>query len=60
MLAPKLLKLIEEHQTTIVFVNSRGATERLTQTINELADREVALAHHGSMSTDDASWSKKL
>ena len=52
MLAPKLLKLIEEHQTTIVFVNSRGATERLTQTINELADREVALAHHGSMSTE--------
>lgn len=49
-LAPKLLQLIREHQTTIVFVNSRGATERLTQTINELAGEDISLAHHGSMS----------
>ena len=51
-LAPKLLSVIREHTTTIVFVNSRGATERLTQTLNELAEEDLALAHHGSMSPE--------
>jgi len=35
---PRLLELIRAHRTTIVFVNSRGLCERLTQHLNELAD----------------------
>ncbi|HEX2869601.1 MAG TPA: DEAD/DEAH box helicase [Polyangiaceae bacterium] len=47
-----LLKLIEEHRSTLVFVNSRRLAERLAQSLNELAGREVALAHHGSLAKD--------
>lgn len=51
---PQLLKLIDEHQSTIIFVNSRGLCERLCQQINELAAtdgdvKEIAKAHHGSL-----------
>lgn len=50
---PKLLELIKAHQSTIVFVNSRGLCERLCQQINELAAfedlGELARAHHGSL-----------
>ncbi len=46
---PRLLGLIEEHRTTIVFVNSRGLCERLAQRLNELAGEELVRAHHGSL-----------
>ncbi|MFT5431686.1 MAG: ATP-dependent Lhr-like helicase, partial [Myxococcota bacterium] len=36
--------------TTIVFVNNRSATERLTHLLNERAGADIALAHHGSLS----------
>ena len=49
-LYPELLAAIGAHRSTIVFVNSRGLCERLTQRLNELAGEEVALAHHGSVS----------
>lgn len=47
---PRLLELIRAHRTTIVFANSRKLTERLCNQINELADEEIAKAHHGSIS----------
>lgn len=47
---PKLLELIEAHQSTILFVNSRGLCERLALRLNELAGREIARSHHGSVS----------
>lgn len=47
---PELLEAIQEHRSTIVFVNSRGLCERLVQRLNELADEELVLAHHGSVS----------
>ena len=47
---PELVRAIREHRSTIVFVNSRGLCERLTQRLNELAGEELALAHHGSVS----------
>ena len=47
-----LLALIREHTSTIVFANSRRLAERLCGRLNELADEEVARAHHGSVSRE--------
>ena len=41
---PELLRLVEEHRSTIVFVNNRRLAERLALRLNELAEREVARA----------------
>ena len=49
---PKLLELIQSHRSVIFFVNSRGLCERLALKINELAEEELVLAHHGSVSHD--------
>jgi ATP-dependent Lhr-like helicase len=49
---PHLLELIQEHRSTIVFANSRRLAERICSEINLLAGREVARAHHGSVSRD--------
>ena len=50
-----LLALIREHSSTIVFANSRRLAERLCARLNELADQEVARAHHGSVSREQRS-----
>ena len=47
---PRLLELIAGNRATIVFVNSRGLCERITQRLNELAGDEVVRSHHGSVS----------
>jgi ATP-dependent Lhr-like helicase len=49
---PELLRLIDEHTTTLVFVNYRRLSERLALRLNELAGREVARAHHGSLARE--------
>jgi ATP-dependent Lhr-like helicase len=49
---PGLLELIERHRSTIVFANSRRLAERICAEINLLAGKEVARAHHGSVSRD--------
>ncbi|HEX5469733.1 MAG TPA: DEAD/DEAH box helicase [Gaiellaceae bacterium] len=58
---PELLRLIEEHRSTIVFVNNRRLAERLALRLNELATHlrpdghappEIARAHHGSLSRE--------
>jgi ATP-dependent Lhr-like helicase len=46
---PRLVELIRAHRSTMVFVNSRRLAERLAQAINELAEEEIAQAHHGSI-----------
>ena len=46
---PQILELINQHRTTLVFVNSRGLCERLAQKLNELAGEEMVRAHHGSL-----------
>jgi ATP-dependent Lhr-like helicase len=38
---PKLLELVREHNSTIIFVNARRAAERLAKRLNELASGEV-------------------
>jgi ATP-dependent Lhr-like helicase len=62
---PELLRLIREHNSTIVFVNSRRSAERLALRLNELAaaeeadggreppPREIARAHHGSLAREE-------
>lgn len=49
---PRLVELIEQHRSTMLFVNNRSLAERLSQAINALAGRELSLAHHGSISKD--------
>ncbi len=46
----RLLQLIRAHRSTIVFANSRRLAERLCARLNELAEDDVARAHHGSVS----------
>ncbi|MBV9309197.1 MAG: DEAD/DEAH box helicase, partial [Solirubrobacterales bacterium] len=50
---PKLLELIESHRSTIVFVNNRRGAERLALRLNDLAEREIARAHHGSLAREE-------
>ena len=49
---PEVLKLVEEHRSTIVFVNNRRLAERLALRLNELAEKEIARAHHGSLARE--------
>ncbi|HVR04766.1 MAG TPA: DEAD/DEAH box helicase, partial [Solirubrobacteraceae bacterium] len=50
---PELLALVREHRSTIVFVNNRRSAERVALRLNELADAEIARAHHGSLSREE-------
>ncbi len=46
---PRLVALIRDARTTIVFVNARGLCERLAQRLNEVAGEPLVRAHHGSL-----------
>ncbi|MDQ3645905.1 MAG: DEAD/DEAH box helicase [Actinomycetota bacterium] len=48
----RLLQLIREHRSTIVFANSRRLAERLSARLNRLAEEEITRAHHGSVSRE--------
>ena len=50
---PRLVALINDHRSTMIFVNSRRLAERLAASINETANQDLARAHHGSMSRDN-------
>ena len=49
---PRVLELIREHRSTLIFVNSRRLAERLAQRLNELAGEELVRAHHGSIARE--------
>jgi ATP-dependent Lhr-like helicase len=49
---PRILELIREHRSTIVFTNSRRLSERLAQRLNELAGEDLVRAHHGSVARE--------
>ena len=49
---PVLLDLIRGHRSTIVFVNNRRSAERLASSLNDLAEEEIARAHHGSLARE--------
>ena len=56
----RVVDLIEQHRSTIVFANSRRLAERLTARLNEIATERagedslvvIARAHHGSVSKE--------
>ncbi len=59
---PEILRLVQEHRSTIVFVNARRGAERLAIRLNELANkdlpegeapRDIARAHHGSLAHEE-------
>jgi ATP-dependent Lhr-like helicase len=57
---PELLRLVREHSSTIVFVNNRRAAERVALRLNELAETEIARAHHGSLAREERTTVEEL
>lgn len=49
---PRIVELIRANRSTMIFVNSRRLAERLASAINDLAEEEIARAHHGSIARD--------
>ena len=47
----RLTELIQEHRTTLVFVNTRRMAERVTANLSELLGADKVTSHHGSLST---------
>jgi ATP-dependent Lhr-like helicase len=69
---PELLRLVREHNSTIVFVNNRRSAERVALRLNELATKqrreqdesatpvEIARAHHGSLAREERTKVEEL
>lgn len=47
----RLVRLIEDHRTTLVFVNTRRLAERVAHQLCEPLGENKVAAHHGSLST---------
>jgi ATP-dependent helicase Lhr and Lhr-like helicase len=48
----RLTSLIEQHKTTLVFVNTRRMAERIARQLSERLGEDAVTAHHGSLSKD--------
>ena len=46
----RLAELIQQHRTTLVFVNTRRMAERVTHHLSELLGADAVTSHHGSLS----------
>jgi len=46
----RLVELVEQHRSTLVFVNTRRLVERITHQLGERLGEENVAAHHGSLS----------
>jgi ATP-dependent helicase Lhr and Lhr-like helicase len=59
---PRLLELVQEHTSTIVFVNNRRGAERIAKRLNEMAnadpEQELPATEHGGNDGDGALTSK--
>ncbi len=58
----RLTELINEHRTTLVFVNTRRMAERVARHLADRLGEEAVTAHHGSLSKEkrlDAEWRLK-
>ena len=51
-LARQFIGIIDRHDSTLFFANSRRTTEKVTRLINEQAGEELAYSHHGSLSRE--------
>jgi ATP-dependent Lhr-like helicase len=57
---PRLLEIVRERTSTLIFVNSRRVAERLAGALNELAEENIARAHHGSLAAAQRSEIEEL
>ncbi|MCH7826188.1 MAG: DEAD/DEAH box helicase, partial [Acidobacteria bacterium] len=48
----RLAELVEEHRTTLIFVNTRRLAERTAHHLSDLIGEESIAAHHGSLSRE--------
>ena len=48
----RLAQLVEEHRTTLVFVNTRRMAERVARHMSERLGHEAVAAHHGSLAKE--------
>lgn len=48
----RITELIEQHRTTLVFVNTRRMAERAARHLAEKLGRDAVAAHHGSLSRE--------
>jgi ATP-dependent Lhr-like helicase len=48
----RLARLIGEHRTTLVFVNTRRMAERVARHLSERVGEDVVTSHHGSLSKE--------
>jgi ATP-dependent Lhr-like helicase len=49
----RLVELIEQHRTTLVFVNTRKMAERIAHHLSERLGEDAVTAHHGSLSKEN-------
>jgi ATP-dependent Lhr-like helicase len=49
----RLTALIEEHRTTLVFVNTRRMAERVSRHLSDRLGDDAVTAHHGSLSKEN-------
>ncbi|HVE93162.1 MAG TPA: DEAD/DEAH box helicase, partial [Actinomycetota bacterium] len=49
---PRLLELVRQHRSTLIFTNARRLAERLAARLNELAEEDLVKAHHGSLARE--------
>jgi ATP-dependent Lhr-like helicase len=50
--APLVLNEVRRNRTTLVFVNNRAQAEKMAARLNHLAQEEIALPYHGSLSRE--------
>jgi ATP-dependent Lhr-like helicase len=48
----RLASLVEQHRTTLIFVNTRRMAERVTRKLSDLLGETNVTAHHGSLAKD--------
>ena len=48
----RLAALIDEHRTTLIFVNTRRLAERVARHLSDRIGEELVTAHHGSLSKE--------
>jgi ATP-dependent helicase Lhr and Lhr-like helicase len=48
----RLCELIEQHRTTLVFVNTRRMAERLARHLSERLGKDAVTSHHGSLARE--------
>ncbi len=46
----KIYTLVQQHRSTLIFVNARAVAEKVTLGLNQLAGHTLARTHHGSLS----------